>query len=158
MPTISGRARLVVPAILVALAVSVSSCSEDYTVTLVNNGGIDLVPYPVVTSPPPPHREADPANAIPGGSSAPIDPGGFNPLYHHADSELGFIVQLALDDDPAQILVVLHRYTVPPGQEGTDPALQPVKLDEKLFEPTKKNITLTFERQGNAFPVQFSES
>ena len=128
---------------LLLLAALLASCGAgDYTLTLRNRTEVDLVPYPVVTTPPPPHREADPANTLAHDSEVQIDTTGFNPLFFHEGSMKGVVIQLGLDDDPAALRVVLFQYQVPPGQEGSDPALQPQELGASVYNPTKLNLSL----------------
>ena len=139
-------------------ALLLGSCASDYTITLRNRANVDMVPYPVVTTPPPPHRAADPANTLAHNQQTDVDPTGFNPLFFHAGSGTSVTFQLSLDTDPPQILIRIMQHQVPPGQEGTDPALQPQLADETLIEPTQLDLVFTIRGMGGGFPVDFSES
>ncbi len=131
-----------------------SSCaSGDYTIRIFNQTSEPLVPFPVVTTPPPPHREADPSNAVPPDGLGDIVPTGFNPMYYSPARNFSVLLQLGLDDDPPQILGRIFTHVVPPGQEGTDPALQPTLQAEELFEPTKLNLVFIV---GAGSPVPLS--
>lgn len=138
-------------------AALLTGCAEDFEITLENQTNVGLVPYPVVTVNGAPQRQADPAGTIPAGQSAPIDPTGFNPLYYVEAAGFAVTVQLALDSDPAQVLVRTTKHVVPPGQEGGDPANQPVLLDEALFEPAGKAFALIVQRTATGLPVTFEE-
>lgn len=144
-------------AVALAAVLAIGCDSDDYTITLVNDSNTDFVPYPVVTDPPPPHREADTANTLADGQQESFVPSGFNPAYYHAQSKRGFFLQLGLDDDPPQILFKLMQFVVPPGQEGTDPANQPTELYQELYEPQGTEITITVRRLVDNDPVEFSE-
>lgn len=139
------------------LGLLLAGCPDDFEVTLRNDSGATLVPYPVVTGPPPPHREADPAGAIAPGNSASIETADFNPLYYTEGRMLSLTVKLGLDQDPAQILVRLLEHQVPPGQELGDPALAPARRSEQLFEPTGTDLTLVVG-VGADFPVSLEEN
>jgi len=141
---------------LVAL-LSIACDADDFTITLVNDSNSDLVPYPVVTDPPPPHSEVDAANTLSDGQQTSFVPAGFNPAYYHAESERGFFLQFALEDDPPQILFKLMKFVVPPGQEGNDPANAPTELYQEVFEPQGTEVTITVHRLVDNDPVDFSE-
>ena len=104
-----------------------------------NQSGSELVPYPVVTDPPPPHRVADPGNAVPHNSATALDPQGFNPVFYTGgitdDSKANTLqLQFALDQEPYSILArTLHSH-VAPDQETNDPSLQPILLHEVFAE------------------------
>ncbi len=148
------RSRLLASCLLALFA---TSCAGDYTIQLQNDTAGALVPYPVVTSPPPPHREADLASVVAVGSSRSIDPESFNPLFFSELRKISLTLQLSLDLDPPQILGRTMLHVVPPGQEGTDPALQPTQLEEMLFEPTSKNLTFVVAG-GEGFPISMVEN
>ncbi|MEM7310800.1 MAG: hypothetical protein AAF682_29285 [Planctomycetota bacterium] len=141
---------------LVCAALSASCNSADYTLTLQNDSAVPLVPYPVVTTPPPPHREADPANTVAAGTSQAIEPTGFNPLYYQASRMLSLTLQLGLDQDPPAVLARVLRHAVEPGQEGADPALQPTLVGEQVFEPTELDLTFVVA-PGEGFPISMVE-
>ena len=107
-----------------------------------------MVPYPVVTSPPPPHREADPSSTLGVGDIQTIDTGGFNPLYYASgitDPQIPNALFIGLDLHDADPPLIQHRlmhYPVPPGQEGTDPALQPIVIVDKVEEVPDKNLII----------------
>lgn len=110
------------------------------------------VPFPVVTSPLPPHREANPAKTILVGKQQAIDPEGFNPIYFASDVSdpslpNAIFIGLALHaNDPPQIQHKLMHYPVPPGQEGTDPGLQPIVIVDKIHEvPDENTVIRVFE-------------
>ncbi len=145
-------------ALFIVIAALAAGCSShDLVISLDNQTAVDLVPYPVVTSPPPPHRESDPANTLPAGSQANLDPNGFNPLYYHADSKRGVLIQFDVTSTPAIIFVRGFHYQVEPGKEGTNPALQPTSFMDWLFEISKNDVTLTLKPDGSRFLVEFSE-
>ena len=127
-------------ALALIVALLTSCASADYTIRLSNDTTAKLIPYPVVTSPPPPHREADPANSVFAGHSKLLDPTGFNPLFYFDGRKVSLTWQFALDENPPTILVRTTQHQVPPGQEGNDPALKPTLVSEELFEPTKKDL------------------
>ena len=110
-----------------------------WNLTLQNDIGRAITPYPVVTTPPPPHRVADPSNAIGVGASGTVDVAGFNPVYIYpplpqiAGQPNGFIVQLDLESPDPTILVISYQYKVPPGEEQGDPANQPVAIAQFPF-------------------------
>jgi len=133
------------------------SAGSGTSLTVVNaTQSFSFVPYVVVNTPPPPHREADPAGTLAPGGTYAVDLGGFNPIFFDETRKNGIVLQLDLGGTPSAILVRLFDYQVPPGDEGTDPALQPTLLDERLFEATKSQLTLTIQGGGD-FPVKFSE-
>lgn len=142
----------------IALVAGLASCAADFTITLRNRSTLAFVPYPVVTDPPPPHREADPANTLGNNAEVSIDPVGFNPLFYNEGTQIGLMLQLALDDDPPAVLVRIFQHSVAPGQEGSDPSAQPQLVDEVLFEPTAENLIFTVRPQGSGFPVEFEEN
>ena len=137
------------------LALSVTSCDFTSDLTFRNVTGQTLTPYPVVTTPPPPHREADSAANISPGGTASIDPLGFNPVYYAAgitDPTQANGVYLGLDlDDAAPFMIqfkVFH-YRVPPGQAGHDPDKQPILLHTGVQEIIDVDHTITVSR----FPI-----
>ena len=116
-----------------------------------------LVPYPVVTSPPPPHREADPAASIAPNAEQEIDPEGFNPVYYAGPVDgtkpNGVFLGLALyHQDPPQIQYRIFHYAVAPGQEGTDPALQPTLLREDVLDLTDDDYVVRVIRKQADVP------
>ena len=64
--------RVPISCMILAL-LTMAGCPFSSKLTLRNETGMTLTPYPVVTTPPPPHREADSANQIPTNGSAEID-------------------------------------------------------------------------------------
>lgn len=145
-------------ALFIVIAALAAGCSShDLVISLDNQTTVDLVPYPVVTAPPPPHRESDPANTLPAGSQVVLNHNGFNPLYYHADSKRGVVIQFDLASTPAQLFVRGFHYQVEPGKEGNDPALQPTSFMDWLFEISKDNVTLTLKPDGSRFLLEFSE-
>jgi len=143
-----------------ALALGLAGCASDYTLTVINNTGVDLVPYPVVTSPGnPPARQADPANTLADGDMTMVDTTGFNPLFYHDGTGYALGVQLGLDDDPAHLLAIVYQYPVPPDAvDPSDPAQQPTVVTEKVFEPTKLVMTLAVGRPQDGFPITYAEA
>lgn len=131
------------------LGLLLASC-QTYTSTLFlqNETSVDLVPYPVVTVPAPPHREADPSNTVPPNGRLEIDAEGFNPLFYTSSivdpaAPNALFVGLAFyGDDPPLIQIKLMHYVVPPGQEGTDPAKQPVVLRERIEEVNDEDLVI----------------
>lgn len=119
------------------LSLLMTSCFTSELI-LLNDTSDMLTPYPVVTSPPPPHREADPANELPAGQTRAIDPDGFNPLFYTSaitDPARANAIHIGLDlydQTPGQILYRLFHYPVPPDQVGTDPANQPILIKEGI--------------------------
>lgn len=95
-----------------------------------------LVPYPVVTTPPPPHRERDLDQRVPHGCYALIDPLGFNVVYSNElfsitdRSVNGFSMQFDTSTSPTGLLYRAMHFRVAPGDEGTDPDLQPWVVEE----------------------------
>ena len=147
-------------ALLVA-AVLVTGCATDHIVTLRNNTGAPLTYCPVVTDPPPPHREVS-NTIIDPGLRTEIDVDGFNPLYWDPGSNLSVLVQLALTDDPPMLLAVILQHQVPPGQEGNDPALQPVKQAEYPYvvdtAGDEMNVVIRAGAIASGIPVTFDEN
>lgn len=130
--------RLCLACALLGLTCS-AGCEFSSNITLRNQTPSHMTPYPVTTEPPPPHREADPANNVGPGHTTAIDPHGFNPVYYvsgitdptHAN---GIYIGLDLDDDPYMIQYKVFHYKVPPGQAGKDPAVQPILLKQGVTE------------------------
>ena len=119
--------------LLVALSSIVVACATDHALVLKNNTSVPLTYCPVEVTPPPPHREVS-STVLQPPLRFPIDVEGFNPLFWDPVSNLSVTVQIALADDPPMILAVVYQHVVPPGQEGSDPALQPIKQAEYSFE------------------------
>ena len=148
---IAHRSRLALAG-LVTLATLVTSCFSS-GIRLINDTTQPLTPYPVVTDPPPPHREADPAGVVAPAASTALDPNGFNPVFYAAQSVSdqgpnGLALSFALvDGDPKEILVRIMRYAVEPGQEGTDPALQPTVLREDIYEVEDEDLDVLLEEK-----------
>lgn len=120
-----------------------------WTLEMENLTGRTLTPFPVDLGPPP-HRVADPSQAIPEGARGAIDPLGFNPVFVYAPLPKipglanGVAVQLALTQVPASILVRTQQFQVDPGNEGQDPALAPQPIEEFYFsELVEGAYTLT---------------
>jgi len=150
--------RTVQAAALAALLALLCGCpSETYTLTLVNSTQAPLVPYPVVTDPPPPHREADPAGTLAHGDSAAIDVDAFNPLYYGPESGLAVLVQMDLRPEDGELLVRVLEYQVPP-DEVTDEAAQVTLIEENVFAVTGTTLELDVGRSADGFPVVFSQS
>lgn len=126
---------LAVPAVFL-----VAGCDFSSNITIRNQLAQTLVPYPVRETPPPPHREADPANSLELFDTAPIDPSGFNPVYYasgieNQSSANGLFIGLdSLDADPFHIQFKVFHYKVPPGEAGSDPDLQPILLHQGIVE------------------------
>ena len=139
------------------LVAGLCACAEDYTVTLVNETDVPLVPYVVVTDPPPPHRAADAAGTIPPGGQASIDPTGFNTIYYAEQPGFGLAIQLSLDATPAEVLVRSMRHQVPPGDEAGDPLKAPMVLLDQHFEPQSTNFALIVRRTLEGLPVALED-
>lgn len=140
--------------ICAAAALLLPGCAPIKGIFLQNDTGSDLTPYPVVTNPPPPHREADPGSKVPAGGEGKIDPQSFNALYYAPgftppgpnpeDVANALNVQLPSDDDdPKFILARTFHYFAEPGQEGTQPDLQPKKLHEIFHEVNSEHVKIT---------------
>ena len=106
-----------------------------------------LVPYPVVTNPPPPHRmQAD--SPVFSGQLVEIDIEGFNPLFFapyitDPNRPNAVFVGLALaTDDPPLLQWQLLHYAFPPDQVGSDPAKQPVVLRAETVEVPNEDLVL----------------
>ena len=150
------RSWLAVP-LLALLAVLCGCPSDTYTLTLANSTQSDLVPYPVVTTPPPPHREPDAANTLAHNDSTLVDVDGFNPLYYSPELKIGVVIQMDLLGEPPQLFVRAFDYAVAPDQV-TDEASQVTLREEMAFEITKTQLELNIGRTTNGFPVTFTES
>ena len=135
-------------AILLGTLLLASCQTFTSTLSLQNETNRDLVPYPVVTTPPPPHRAPDTANTIAPSGRLEIDPEGFNPVFYFGGvGDLGapngvFVGLGFYDQEPPIIHIRLFHYVVPPGQEGSDPALQPVLLREDFEEVQDENLVI----------------
>ncbi len=125
-----------------------ASCTFSNSIRLRNKTNGDLVLYPVVTNPPPPHREASIINTIAKDDFGVLNHNAFNPVYYQAGIAnpsrpnglyLGFDLY---DADPLVILYRVMHYVVPPGQEGNDPALQPIILEEDFVEVPDQNLVV----------------
>jgi hypothetical protein len=128
-----------------------------FTLALENQTQMPMVPYPVVTNPPPPHRAEDAAGAVAARDRELIDISGFNPAYYQEKTKVGLLIQLALLDEPPVLLVVTYQYKVPPGQAGSDPTKQPIKLAEYFFSPTKEKILVRVEPLMNSLGISIRE-
>jgi len=147
---------------LLAAACLLAACATDHKLYLKNNTGVPLTYCPVVTQPPPPHRTVS-SQVVAATGHFEIDIDGFNPVFWDPVSKLGVQVQMALADDPALILAVVLQYKVPPGAEGTDPALQPVALHEYPYEVDTEDDRYTIVVRAGAIsdqglPVTFVEN
>ena len=136
---------------LLATTLSFVGCSFSSKLSLVNETAHPMIPYPVVTDPPPPHREADPGAIVPIQGKRSVPTGGFYPLYYSAgvlNPQRPNALYLGLDfydDSPPQILYRVMHMSVPPGQEGQDPELQPVVLKEELVTITDVNHVIVVD-------------
>ncbi len=103
-----------------------------------NRTGTDLIPYPVVTSPPPPHRERDVDGRIPRNCSATVDSEGFNLVLTNEDyggsGTNGVFLGFDTSTSPLTVLVRRLRYKVAPGQEGSNSSLQPEVIQDEVVE------------------------
>lgn len=135
------------------------ACASSYTVGLRNDTGADLTFCPVVTDPPPPHRIVS-TRSIADGVREEIVADEFNPVYWDPISNLGILIQFDLEGDPAAVLVRVLQYVVPPGSEGSDPALQPTFVQEFFLDvdTSKKNIGITAGPISQDIPVDFTQS
>lgn len=133
---------------LVLALTCLASCSYDSILRLRNETGDDLVPYPVVTTPPPPHREALPAGTVPHQGEAVLDTKGFNPVYFQEgvvdlDEANGLYLGFDLiDADPLLIQYKVFHYKVPPGTDGGDPTKQPILLHQGFEEVEDLDLTI----------------
>ena len=110
-----------------------------HAVTLKNLTNRHLQAYLVVTTPPPPHREAVPAMDIVGLGERTLDPNSFNPTYYTEGVQSptkpnGIYIGFDLEFSPRYILYRIFHFIVPPGQEGQDPQLQPKLLNQEAVE------------------------
>jgi hypothetical protein len=134
----------------------IAACDFTSNVTLNNQSGHALTPYPVKVTPPPPHREADPANIILEAGTTPIDPHGFNPVFYttgisDVSKANGIYIGLDLDDaSPMMIQYKVFHYKVPPGEAGKDPANQPILLHQGVVEVEDVDQMITVSWFGPA--------
>lgn len=156
-----GSRRLATPGraaalLAVLLTACLASSAQAITLTLVNETGRTLVPYPV--NPATGEREQDLANALDQGQTALIDVAGFNPVYvfepgiNDADLEPnGFFIGLDLLGTPAMIQYKLFHYKVAPGQAGVDPTLQPSLIEEEIedVDAYLPNVVMTVDAHWN---------
>jgi len=125
-----------------------TSCSYDSLLRLQNETEGPLVPYPVALDPPPPHREAHPTHTIAAQTTYVLDAKGFNPVFYQPgthDPALANGVYLGFDLTDAEPLLIQFKvwhYQVPPGQEGTDPAKQPILLYQGIREVEDMDLTI----------------
>ena len=107
-------------------------------ITLHNLTATSLVPYPVVVTPPPPHRQRDLAGRIAHGCSGSVDTAGFNLVLtneiYTGTSANGIFLGFDFESTPSVLQVKVFHYKVAPGAEGNDPALQPVLIKQNVFE------------------------
>ncbi len=75
------RTRLISCCIVVS-SVMMVGCDFTARLEFQNRTATTMTPYPVVEEPPPPHREADPANNLLSGDSTAFDPAGMNPVFY----------------------------------------------------------------------------
>lgn len=136
------------PVLIVSLGIAGTLCgcsSLSSKLVLQNATGKTLTAYPVVTSPPPPHREA--STKIPNLDRYRIDPAGFNPVFYTpgvTDTTKANGLYIGLPgDEPFQILYRVFHYRVAPGDEGHDPALQPILLHEAIQDVDDVDQTIT---------------
>lgn len=115
-----------------------------WSLTLVNESGFSLTPYPLVGDSPRAPRRADEPRALESrplehGATRAVGAGGpdvawLAPDASDAAAPNGFTLRLALSDAAPRIVVVTYRYRVPPGEEGGDAELAPVPFAEYPFE------------------------
>ncbi len=147
--------RVAVCCVLLVLPLS-AACEFSSNIILHNRIEQTMTPYPVKTDPPPPHREADPANDITHQGSQAIDPHGFNPVYYVpgiTDVALanGVYIGLDMDDAPYMIQYKIFHYRVIPGTAGHDPSKQPILLHQGVREVEDRN-TAIIVRLGAGVP------
>ncbi len=123
--------RMVVGLAAMVLMLSAAAPAEGATLTLVNETGRTLVPYPFDASAG--QRVRDAANALDQGESAAIDVTGFDPVYVYepgvsmtGTDANGFRIGLRLSETPPIVHYELFHYNVLPDQAGPAPIL----LDE----------------------------
>ena len=131
-------------------SVLIAGCNDfSSTLRLRNLTPHTLTPYPVVTEPPPPHREPNANGVVPQGGTSPIDPAGFNPVFYapgvtEPGVANGVYLGLSLmESDPLRIQYRVFHYVVPPGQTGQDPGLQPLLLHEGVVDVPDADVTIT---------------
>ena len=133
---------------LLALAVllSLSSCFSS-RLGLRNETTAPLVPYPVVTDPPPPHREQGSPILLPG-QITEIDIEGFNPLFYAqsvtdpARPNAVFVGLALYAEEPPLLQWRLLHYPVPPDAVGANSAQQPTVLREEAMEVPDEDLVL----------------
>lgn len=148
-----GSLRWLLPLCLLA------ACHSDHQIELANKTGVALTYCPVVTDPPPPHRVVSQRVDQPG-VVAQLDPDDFNPVFWDPVSNLGFAVQMSFDVDPHEILVRVAQYAVPPGQEGTDPAMQPTILADHHYEvdpDAGDTVQIKAGQIADQIPIEFTQ-
>jgi len=119
------------------------------SITLVNETGVTLTFYAVNESPPPSRL---PSGTTATGSTFDIDPEGYNPVLAYPDGinlggtdPNGFLIGLALADDPPLLQYKLFHYKVVPGEADKDPDLQPILINQEIFELTEDAVVIVVD-------------
>ena len=126
-----------------------TGCDFTSGITFHNQTSRPITPYPFRLTPPPPHREADPANTVPASGSAPLDPNGFNPVFYvSAVDDVArangiFIGFDFVGENPHYVQYKVFHYKVPPGQAGTDPDNQPILFQNEIVEVENVDLSIS---------------
>ncbi len=141
-------------AIGVAMSAGALRVEAAWTITLTNATGKALTSYEVNTSPPPARL---PADTVPHAGTFNIDPAGFNAVFvwdggislTGMDAN-GFFIGLGLTETPPVIQYKQFHYKVTPGTAGSDPALQPILLRDRVVEVTEGDISIVVNSMWRA--------
>ena len=139
--------------LFLAFCVVILSTAEEaiaaWTITLHNETGQTLTFYDVNTIPPPSRL---PAGTVPNSGTFNIDPAGFNTVFAWdagismtGTAPNGFFIGFDLSTDPGFIQYKRFHYKVTPGTPGTDPTLQPILLQQEIFEVAEGDIDITVD-------------
>ena len=130
----------------------------EWTITLCNGTGQTLTYYGVNEDPPPARL---PMATIDPDATFSIDPAGYNPVFAWeagismtGTDPNGFLVGLALTETPPRIQYKWFHYKVTPGTPGKDPDLQPIFIDQEIFEVAEGAIAIAVANDWTASIVE----